>query len=137
MEEEQQQEEQSSRFQVDRVDVGNGDVDIDMGGADDGGGADDDDNASLGQYTYVYDTRYAKSMGQLTREALPRAENYKDILSFGEHRPTLDELHEGQFREKVRQKLIHVRADIQSFASQNAYFFCNDDDNIRVWFVIF
>jgi hypothetical protein len=108
MEEEQQQEEQSSRFQVDRVDVGNGDVDIDMGGgADDGGGgADDDDNTSLGQYTYVYDTRYAKSMGQLTREALPRAENYKDILSFGEHRPTLDELHEGQFREKVSKQLI-------------------------------
>ncbi|KAG8237797.1 hypothetical protein J437_LFUL017191 [Ladona fulva] len=51
--------------------------------------------------TYVYDTRYAKSLGQLTREALPRAENYRDLLSVHANRPTLDELHEGTFPEKA------------------------------------
>lgn len=52
--------------------------------------------------TYVYDTRNSKSLAQLTREVLPRAEHYRDILQ-GTHacRPTLEELHEARFLEKV------------------------------------
>lgn len=55
--------------------------------------------------TYVYDTRNSKSFAQLTREALPRAENYRDIMQ-GKHacRPTLEELHEARFLEKVSVK---------------------------------
>lgn len=53
--------------------------------------------------SYVYDTRNSKSLAQLTREALPRAEHYRDIIQ-GKHgcRPTLEELHEARFLEKVR-----------------------------------
>lgn len=41
-----------------------------------------------------YDTRYAKSFRHLTREALPRLDNYRNILSIqAAYRPTLDELH--------------------------------------------
>jgi solute carrier family 12 sodium/potassium/chloride transporter 2 len=92
-----------SRFSVNKVD-GSAPV-ADSEDVENGLGGDGDDisEQSLSQFTYTYDTRYAKSMGQLTREALPRAENYRDLMSsFNYNRPTLDELHEGQFKEKVR-----------------------------------
>ena len=39
----------------------------------------------------------------MTREALPRLDNYRNILSVHVgHRPTLDELHENTIHEKVR-----------------------------------
>lgn len=52
--------------------------------------------------SYVYDTRNSRSFAQMTREALPRAEHYRDIIQ-GKHacRPTLEELHEARFLEKV------------------------------------
>lgn len=54
----------------------------------------------------VYDTRNSKSFAQLTREALPRAEHYRDMI-MDKHacRPTLEELHEARFLEKVRGSL--------------------------------
>lgn len=53
--------------------------------------------------SYVYDTRNSKSLAQLTREALPRAEHYRDLVQGKPGcRPTLEELHEARFLEKVR-----------------------------------
>lgn len=44
--------------------------------------------------TSGYDTRYAKSFRHFTREALPRLDNYRNIMSIqAAYRPTLDELH--------------------------------------------
>ena len=42
-----------------------------------------------------YDTKNVKSLRHYTREALPRVDNYRNILSVHRHmtRPTLDELH--------------------------------------------
>jgi solute carrier family 12 sodium/potassium/chloride transporter 2 len=41
-----------------------------------------------------YDTRYAKSFIHFTREALPRLDNYRNIMSIqAAYRPTLEELH--------------------------------------------
>lgn len=52
-----------------------------------------------GQRTYAA----TKSLRhQLTREALPRLDNYRNILSIqAGHRPTLDELHNATIHEKV------------------------------------
>lgn len=84
---------ENSRFQVNKV-----------GGSDstDDSGGDGLDVLSPNQYTYVYDTRYAKSIGQLTREALPKLDNYRDLMSVHvQQRPTLDELHNATYSEKV------------------------------------
>ena len=42
-----------------------------------------------------YDTKNVKSLRHYTREALPRVDNYRNIMSVHAHmtRPTLDELH--------------------------------------------
>ena len=48
-----------------------------------------------------YDSRNSKSLGQLTREVLPRSENYRDISISNAFRPTLEELHEARFVDKV------------------------------------
>lgn len=49
-----------------------------------------------------YESSTSKSLGQLTREALPRAENYRDITSPAHAlRPTLEELHEARFFDQV------------------------------------
>jgi len=49
-------------------------------------------------YTNSYDTKNLKSLRHYTRDALPRADHYRNILSVHGHlsRPTLDELHGGQ-----------------------------------------
>ncbi|KAG8273253.1 hypothetical protein J6590_025689 [Homalodisca vitripennis] len=59
--------------------------------------------------SYVYDTRNSKSLAQLTREALPRAEHYRDIIQ-GKHacRPTLEELHEARFLEKFIEDIVSL-----------------------------
>src|SRR5665811_449311 len=76
----------NSRFQVNRV----GTIDPEDSLAP----PDPHDGLSPNQYTYVYDTRYGKSLGQLTREALPKLDNYRDLLSIhAGQRPTLEELH--------------------------------------------
>lgn len=82
---------ENSRFQVNKV----GALDPDDGG-------DSHDGLSPNQTTYVYDTRYHKSIGQLTREALPKLDNYRDLMSVhNQQRPTLDELHNATYNEKV------------------------------------
>ena len=45
-----------------------------------------------------YDTRNVKSLRHYTRDALPRADHYRNVLSLHGQlcRPTLDELHGGQ-----------------------------------------
>jgi solute carrier family 12 sodium/potassium/chloride transporter 2 len=49
-----------------------------------------------------YDTRYAKSFRHFTREALPRVDNYRNIMSIqAAYRPTLDELHNATLQGKV------------------------------------
>ncbi|KAJ6635705.1 Bumetanide-sensitive sodium-(potassium)-chloride cotransporter [Pseudolycoriella hygida] len=53
-----------------------------------------------------YDTRYGKSFRHFTREALPRLDNYRNILSIqAAHRPTLDELHNATMTNKVDRNL--------------------------------
>lgn len=82
---------ENSRFQVNKVGV------LDP---DDAEGL---DGLSPNQMTYVYDTRYQKSLGQLTREALPKLDNYRDPASIqhGFQRPTIEELHNATYVEKV------------------------------------
>ncbi|EDW40322.1 GL24962 [Drosophila persimilis] len=42
----------------------------------------------------IYDTKYGKSFRHFTREALPRLDNYRNMMSIqAAYRPTLDELH--------------------------------------------
>ena len=48
-----------------------------------------------------YDTKHQRSLRHyLTREALPKESNYRDLGSIhgGQTRPTLDELHDATFR---------------------------------------
>ncbi|XP_063215626.1 bumetanide-sensitive sodium-(potassium)-chloride cotransporter-like isoform X2 [Bacillus rossius redtenbacheri] len=82
--------EASSRFQVARVD------------REAASATDEDPEQGLApsDSSYVYDTRYGKSLGQLTREVPPRLEHYRDLSVRHENRPTLEELHEGCVREK-------------------------------------
>lgn len=50
----------------------------------------------------IDDNKYARSFRHFTREALPRADNYRNILSFqANNRPTLDELHHASITNKV------------------------------------
>jgi hypothetical protein len=54
-----------------------------------------------------YDTRYAKSFRHFTREALPRLDNYRNIMSIqAAYRPTLDELHNATLQAKVGPLLL-------------------------------
>lgn len=57
-----------------------------------------------------YDTKYAKSFRHFTREALPRLDNYRNIMSIqAAYRPTLDELHNATVHGgKVGAKSIHA-----------------------------
>lgn len=60
------------------------------------GDEENDDNESEDDYDgrSPYDTKYAKSFRHLTREALPRLDNYRNVMSLqAAYRPTLDELH--------------------------------------------
>ncbi|XP_066994465.2 bumetanide-sensitive sodium-(potassium)-chloride cotransporter isoform X2 [Anabrus simplex] len=80
-----------SRFRVDKVDA-------------DGDRDSDSHQHSIGhnQSSYVYDSRDSKS--QLTREVPPRAEHYRDLGSaVHAYRPTLEELHEGNFQQKPKE----------------------------------
>ncbi|GAB6029314.1 solute carrier 12 [Chamberlinius hualienensis] len=57
----------------------------------------DDDQATHHSHRShsTYDTHYLKSLRHMTREALPRIDHYRNILSISgaAHRPTLDDLH--------------------------------------------
>ncbi|KAL5275699.1 SLC12A1 family protein [Megaselia abdita] len=50
-----------------------------------------------------YDTKYGKSFRHFTREALPRLDNYRNIMSIqAAYRPTLDELHNATLTNKLQ-----------------------------------
>ncbi|XP_013113725.2 bumetanide-sensitive sodium-(potassium)-chloride cotransporter isoform X2 [Stomoxys calcitrans] len=54
----------------------------------------DDSNEDRELLDNEYDTKYGKSFRHFTREALPRLDNYRNIMSIqAAYRPTLDELH--------------------------------------------
>lgn len=79
---------ESSRFQVDRVNHDDGYVDDDAG------------NEINNQYTYIQPND--KTFGQMTREALPKLDNYRGLDSINAaFRPTMDELHNNTYHEKV------------------------------------
>jgi hypothetical protein len=62
------------------------------------GGEEDDGTSTQNQNTYFPD----KTLGQLTREVLPKYDNYRNLMSVHAGvRPTLDELHDATFHEKV------------------------------------
>lgn len=55
-----------------------------------------------GQMDNNQDTKIYKSFRHFTREALPRLDNYRNILSIqAQNRPTLDELHNATLSQKV------------------------------------
>lgn len=67
---------------------------------------DDDDFVSLTGRNRI-NSEYAKSFRQLTREALPRLDNYRNIMSIqAVNRPTLDELHNSTLPNKLNQQPI-------------------------------
>lgn len=81
---------ESSRFQVNKVKSLE---------PDDGG---DEGHGDSNQLTYVYDSNHHKSISQITREALPKLDHYRDPASINnQQRPTLDELHYQVYNEKV------------------------------------
>lgn len=66
----------------------------------DGSGMDSDDPLT------ATDTKYGKSFRHFTREALPRLDNYRNVLSLhAAPRPTLDELHNASLSRKPGQTL--------------------------------
>nr|CAI5860667.1 unnamed protein product [Callosobruchus analis] len=85
-------------FQVNRVKGDRGDgvaVDLRLDDADGHNGAtDDEDDVHSATDRTRLNSEYAKSFRHLTREALPRLDNYRNIMSIqAANRPTLDELH--------------------------------------------
>ncbi|XP_065334078.1 bumetanide-sensitive sodium-(potassium)-chloride cotransporter isoform X1 [Cloeon dipterum] len=80
-----------TRFQVNRVDTTNADEDEMQKLTSN---PDQDDQPDAADMSTGYDTKYAKSFRHFTREALPRLDNYRNIMSIqAAYRPTLDELH--------------------------------------------
>ncbi|XP_072938252.1 bumetanide-sensitive sodium-(potassium)-chloride cotransporter isoform X2 [Epargyreus clarus] len=74
--------------------------DEEMSEESDGSGMDSDDPLT------VNDTKYGKSFRHFTREALPRLDNYRNVLSLhAAPRPTLDELHNASLSRKPGQTL--------------------------------
>ncbi|XP_068081750.1 bumetanide-sensitive sodium-(potassium)-chloride cotransporter [Anabrus simplex] len=106
-----------TRFQVNRVDAGSskddgeefgeadplqGESGSRRGSVDDLRGTSPTMLLSHTSDTSGYDTRYAKSFRHFTREALPRLDNYRNIMSIqAAYRPTLDELHNATLQGKV------------------------------------
>ncbi|XP_059486836.1 solute carrier family 12 member 1 [Neocloeon triangulifer] len=98
-----------TRFQVNRVDTTN---------ADEGemqkltSNPDQDDQPDAADMSTGYDTKYAKSFRHFTREALPRLDNYRNIMSIqAAYRPTLDELHNATVHGKPAQTHLSMPQD--------------------------
>ncbi|XP_063708088.1 bumetanide-sensitive sodium-(potassium)-chloride cotransporter isoform X2 [Culicoides brevitarsis] len=63
------------------------------------------------------DTKYGRSFRHFTREALPRLDNYRNILSIqAAYRPTLDELHNATLSNKG--STLHRDADVEGQVSE-------------------
>ncbi|XP_065169631.1 solute carrier family 12 member 2-like [Atheta coriaria] len=104
-----------TRFQVNRVRnetperSNGGDAVVDVGREED---EEDDELHEANDRTRLnsetYDTKYVKSFRHLTREALPRLDNYRNIMSLqAANRPTLDELHNATLPNKMQQSPLH------------------------------
>lgn len=80
-----------------------------MGDDGDGGGADEVEHEEHDHLMdYEQEGGYAKSFRHLTREALPRMDNYRNIMSIqAAYRPTLDELHNQTLHHKVNESFHH------------------------------
>ncbi|XP_031332730.1 bumetanide-sensitive sodium-(potassium)-chloride cotransporter [Photinus pyralis] len=96
-----------TRFQVNKVNnenVGNGPV-LHVLPAEDASSEEEDNVHSATETTRLNsdtDNRNVKSFRQLTREALPRLDNYRNIMSFqAANRPTLEELHNATLLNKT------------------------------------
>ncbi|XP_058839073.1 bumetanide-sensitive sodium-(potassium)-chloride cotransporter-like isoform X2 [Topomyia yanbarensis] len=73
-----------------------------------GSDSNDDEEDNL-----IDDNKYARSFRHFTREALPRVDNYRNILSFqANNRPTLDELHHASITNKETLRRGTVLVDI-------------------------
>ncbi|XP_059062211.1 bumetanide-sensitive sodium-(potassium)-chloride cotransporter-like [Achroia grisella] len=69
------------------------------------------------------DTKYAKSFRHFTREALPRLDNYRNVLSLhAAPRPTLDELHNASLSRKPGQTLEKDPDGTPAMATSNVKF---------------
>lgn len=59
--------------------------------------------------THTVTGNYAKSFRHFTREALPRLDNYRNMMSIqAAYRPTLDELHNITVQRKVRTYIFAI-----------------------------
>ncbi|XP_050679374.1 bumetanide-sensitive sodium-(potassium)-chloride cotransporter isoform X2 [Leptidea sinapis] len=88
----------------------------DEGTESDGSGMESDDPLTAA------DTKYGKSFRHFTREALPRLDNYRNVLSLhAAPRPTLDELHNASLSRKPGQTL-EKDMDTTAMASTNVKF---------------
>ncbi|KAF5300125.1 hypothetical protein FQR65_LT09215 [Abscondita terminalis] len=66
------------------------------------------------------DAKYIKSFRQLTREALPRLENYRNIMSLqAANRPTLEELHNATLPNKILDLMIKKAEDETALETQS------------------
>ncbi|CAD7082120.1 unnamed protein product [Hermetia illucens] len=84
---------QTTRFQVDESQMDESDSN-----------ESDEDRENL--LENEYDTKYGKSFRHFTREALPRLDNYRNIMSIqAAYRPTLDELHNATLTHKLSSTL--------------------------------
>lgn len=85
---------QATRFQVSGRNAG------DRSSSDEDG--DEGQDLLDGQMESNQDTKMYKSFRHFTREALPRLDNYRNMLSIqAQNRPTLDELHNATLSQKV------------------------------------
>lgn len=66
-------------------------------------------DSTEGRTSLLGEQETKKSLRNMTREALPRLDNYRNIMSIqAAHRPTLDELHHSTLNNKVRQMNIFL-----------------------------
>ncbi|GIY35645.1 solute carrier family 12 member 2 [Caerostris darwini] len=79
------------------------------------------DMANSGDCERTYDTHNVRSLRHYTREALPRADHYRNVMSVhGQlNRPTLDELHNPSLSMSPDHKVIFFFKYIKKEKSEN------------------
>ncbi|KAK9753795.1 Amino acid permease N-terminal [Popillia japonica] len=103
-----------TRFQVNRVKNSPERVaSVSINVSNDSDNSDDENNVyTVTDRTHLNsesDAKYAKSFRQLTREALPRLDNYRNIMSLqAANRPTLDELHNATLPNKKDATVVYI-----------------------------
>ncbi|XP_057664509.1 bumetanide-sensitive sodium-(potassium)-chloride cotransporter isoform X1 [Diorhabda carinulata] len=93
-----------TRFEVNRVNNEEENEEIELRVKINSSNDDEDDVHSCTDRTKL-NSDYIKSFRQLTREALPRLDNYRNIMSVqATNRPTLDELRDATLTNKINQR---------------------------------